>query len=87
MGCAARPPVFIDLRTGPLDGGVVTDNAVGSKVGEAETLQVLMIYGGGDDSVAAAAKNGGITKIATVDQKVFHIGGIFGKYTTIVTGE
>jgi hypothetical protein len=84
IGCATRPPVLIDLRTGPL---AVTDNAVGSKVGEAKTLQVLGLFGSGDDGIAAAAKAGGITKIATVDQKVFHIGWIFGTYTTIVTGE
>lgn len=40
-----------------------------------------------DLSVSTAAKNGGITKIATVDSKTFTILGIYVKRTTIVTGE
>ena len=54
---------------------MVTDNARGEKVGfNLET------------GVIAAAKNGGIKKVATVDQTVY--GGLFkGTVTTIVTGE
>lgn len=39
-----------------------------------------------DISVATAAKNGGIKKIATIDTKKFSLGPIT-KITTIVTGE
>jgi hypothetical protein len=89
VGCATRPPVLIDLRTGPTEHETadVTTNAVGSKTGEATSMQILALFGSGDDSIAAAAAAGGITKIATVDQRAFQIGWIYGTYTTIVTGE
>lgn len=59
----------------------ITDNNVGSKVGVAKSKIGKDI----DVSISAAAKNGGITKIATIDvkTKVFFIPII----TTTVTGE
>jgi hypothetical protein len=59
----------------------VTGNPVGTKEGYAKAK-----YGMGDDNDAgiyAAAKNGGITKIATVDIKMYSDGSV----KTIVTGE
>jgi hypothetical protein len=89
MGCMTRPPVIVDLRTGATEYETVevTANAVGSKTGEATSMVIMGVYGSGDDSIAAAAAAGGITKIATVDRKTFQIGWIYGIYTTIVTGE
>ena len=40
-----------------------------------------------DISIRTAAKNGGITKIATVDQKISNAKLFRVEYTTIVTGE
>ena len=40
-----------------------------------------------DISVSTAAKNGGITKIATVDTKTYNLLNILVTKTTIVTGE
>jgi predicted nucleic acid-binding protein len=40
-----------------------------------------------DASISAAAKNGGITKIATVDIKSTSILNLIVTYETIVTGE
>lgn len=70
---------------GPL---MVTDNDVSTKRGEASYN--VWIFGirpiHVDASIRTAAKNGGITKVATVDFKVK--GGLFKKtYTTTVTGE
>jgi hypothetical protein len=75
----------------PLD---VTENAVGTKVGQASGS---IMFGGAftkdlvvDNSIQTAAKNGGITKIATVDYRVTAdpFGGVFTwTGTTIVTGE
>lgn len=65
-----------------------TGNALGSKVGES-TGKLLFGYlpmNGFDTSIQTAAKNGGITKISTVDQKV-EMGFLFNTVTTIVTGE
>ena len=72
------------IITDPL---IVTDNAVGSKVGEASYR--LNFFGlptekDANVGVAQAAKNGGITKIATVDIRVNPQDKSF---TTVVTGE
>jgi hypothetical protein len=56
--------------------GGVTDNPIGSKVGEAPAT----------DGIVAAARNGGITKIATIDYRTTT--SLFGvKQTVIVSGE
>jgi hypothetical protein len=73
--------------TAPLD---VTNNTVGSKVGESSGSILL----GGvftknlvvDFSIQTAAKNAGITKVGTVDTKV-KWALVTTTYTTIVTGE
>lgn len=66
-----------------------TSNPVGSKVGSAKSQQVFGFFpDGGDLSIRSAAKNGGISKISTVDFKrslVFLW--IVVAYETIVTGE
>ena len=46
-----------------------------------------MIYVDADASIRQAAKNGGITKISTVDMKKTNFLGIFTGYECIVTGE
>jgi hypothetical protein len=74
--------------TAPFD---LTNNSAGLKVGESSGTVLL----GGiftkdlvvDCSIQTAAKNAGITKVATVDQKVYDVLGIITTYTTIVTGE
>lgn len=72
--------------SGPL---FVTDNAGGkaNKTGEASYKVILgFMPMKADASIATAAKNGKITKVATVDQKIQ--GGLFVKtYSTVVTGE
>jgi hypothetical protein len=69
--------------SGPL---MVTNNKI-VKRGVAERKVFLGItFGSADLSIATAARNGNITKVATVDWKVS--GGLFSKtYSTIVTGE
>ena len=65
-----------------------TSNSIGSKVGEATYTMILGIPFpfSQDFGIQAAAKNGGITKISTVDLK--HYNGLFiQKVTTVVTGE
>ena len=66
-----------------------TSNPVGSKVGISKSTQILGFFpDGGDLSIQTAAKNGGISKISTVDFKhslVFLY--LVQSYQTIVTGE
>ena len=65
-----------------------TSNPVGSKVGTAKATGFLYIlFFDADASIQTAAKNGGITKISTVDIKESNILGIVTNYETIVTGE
>jgi len=59
---------------------------VGSKVGMSTAKWYVFPILNGDAGVVAAAQNGGITTIGTVDiQQKFYF--LFGTITTIVTGE
>jgi uncharacterized protein (DUF2342 family) len=60
---------------------------VGAKTGQASGSIILGLFGNVDAGMLAAAKNGGITKIATVDTEVKSILGFITTYTTTVTGE
>jgi hypothetical protein len=65
-----------------------TSNPIGSKVGQqsADIFLGVLCFDG-DASIKTAAKNGGISKVSTVDIKTFNVLGIYQKVTTIVTGE
>ncbi|MDR0473935.1 MAG: TRL-like family protein [Treponema sp.] len=61
---------------------------VGAKTGQAEGKIILGLFGDADVGALAAARAGGITKIATVDTKIkVFLGGLFVTFTTTVTGE
>ncbi|NRD22570.1 hypothetical protein HNV10_04915 [Winogradskyella litoriviva] len=65
-----------------------TSNSVGSKVGTAKATVILGVFAFDEDaSIRTAAKQGGITKISTVDIKSTNVLGLYGTYETIVTGE
>lgn len=64
-----------------------TSNEVGSKVGMSKATGYLnFIWLGQDASIQKAAKQGGITKISTVDLKQTNLLGIIQTYECIVTG-
>lgn len=64
-----------------------TSNPVGAKVGEATAKFVFGFpLKGGDYGIQLAAKNGGISKISTVDVKTKNLF-VMVVRTTIVTGE
>lgn len=87
-GCArTAAPAIGSIYTSTVAPVTATASEAGSKTGEATVSSVLGIIATGDASIAAAAKNGGITKIKTVDYKAFSILGIYATYTTVVTGE
>ena len=65
----------------------VTNNPIGKKVGSATATYVFGLCFGGDAGAATAARNGGITKIATLDVKRTNVLGIVTTFETIVTGE
>ena len=65
-----------------------TSNPVGKKVGTAIATGYLgVLFLNQDASIRTAAKNGGITKISTVDIKQTSLLGLIVTYETIVTGE
>lgn len=65
-----------------------TSNPVGNKVGTSKATGFLgVLFFDQDASIMAAAKNGGITKISTVDIKETSLLNLIVTYETIVTGE
>lgn len=79
----------------PLIGALYTDvtipvaatTAPGSKVGTATATNYFTLVATGDASIEAAKKNGGITTVSSVDEKIHSILGIITTYTTTVHGE
>jgi hypothetical protein len=85
-GCmpVASPAIgvlFTDVY-GPLDAG----ERVGTKEGTACAQSILGLIAIDDASIKEAARNGGITKIDSVDHHSTNILGIIGKFCTIVRG-
>ena len=65
-----------------------TSNPVGSKVGTSKATGFLgVLFFDQDASIMTAAKNGGISKISTVDIKQTSLLNLIVTYETIVTGE
>ena len=86
--CAAvQSPVLGALYTNVDWGTQVPDGAHGSKTGTAEATSILGLFATGDASVEAAADDGGITNVKSVDHHSYSILGIYAKFTTTVTGD
>jgi len=66
---------------------VVTSTTPGPKTGKSVATTILGLVAYGDTGVEAAARNGGITRIMTVDYDSRNILGVYARFTTIVTGE
>jgi hypothetical protein len=66
---------------------LATTNNAASKKGEATCTSILGWIATGDCSIEAAAKDGKITRIATVDYKSTNMFGIMATMTTVVRGE
>ena len=82
--CAA--PIVGAIYTGVQSGVAATPQA-GPKWGEACATGVLGLFAFGDASIEAARKNGGISSIASVDQKIMSILGVYSQYCTTVRGK
>ena len=63
-----------------------TSTAGTGKVGTATSTTYFGLWAQGDASIAAAKKNGGITTVSSVDEKINTILGIKTTYTTTVRG-
>lgn len=84
-GCATSYPVG-SLYTG-VDLPVTATAGSGAKQGTAACQSFLSLVAIGDCSIETAKKNGGITKVSSVDWQVINILGIIGNYKVRVTGE
>ena len=82
MGPEAYGSIYSD-KTRPV---AANGEKIGSKTGTAKCLNVMGLVALGDAGIVAAAKNGGITKVSTVDIHGKWIV-VFGEATTQVTGE
>ncbi len=86
-GCAVRPTHAV-LYSNTVAPYMATSAKSGSKVGESETCtNILGLVATGDCSISAAAKNGNIKNITTVDWKGTNFLGIYSSGKTIVTGD
>ncbi len=89
VGCAhpKRLPIMASVAQNVVTSDGFVDNDVKpTKTGEASTQGVLFVCTG-DDSIGAAMKQGGITKVHSIDYKMSNILGIVSSSTTIVRGE
>lgn len=59
---------------------------IGTKEGKACAQSILGLIAQGDASIEAAAKNGGIKDVASVDHHTTNMIGIIGTYCTVVHG-
>ncbi len=67
-------------------GPVQAGSSVGTKEGQSCAQSVLGLVATGDASIKAAARAGGITRIASVDHYTRNILGVLGEFCTIVRG-
>ncbi len=64
------------------------DNAQpGPRRGESYMSEVLWCVTTGNASISQAARNGGISKVKTVEHEYMNVLLVYQKYTTYVTGE
>jgi hypothetical protein len=88
-GCAmtvGAPATGFILTNAKGPGMAATPHKI-AKTGTTQCQSILGLVASGDCSISTAAKNGGITKVATVDFDVSNILGLFATTTVIVTGE
>ena len=85
-GCASTIPqgsFFTDVKV-PVS---AAEGVASLKTGKSQCKSFFGVVTVGDASIEAAKKNGGITRVSTVDWKAKSILGIVGEYECIVKGE
>ncbi|MBN1783533.1 MAG: TRL-like family protein [Alphaproteobacteria bacterium] len=66
---------------------LMATDETGTKRGEACSRNLFGIMITGDASIETAKKNGGITKVASVDTEIGSVFMLYGSFCTIVMGE
>ncbi len=86
-GCGAMNPLSGALYTDATGPITATSSSSATKEGTATCKNILGLIALGDCSVDAAAKQGSISQIKSVDTKVWSILGLYTTSTTIVKGD
>ena len=88
-GCATSQPIGTLYTNVSFPVAVTNAQSNNSrlKVGIATCTSVFSLVAVGDASIAAAMKNGDITKVHSVDWKAENTLGVIGKYECVVRGE
>ncbi len=95
MGCVYPPAKATPLACGFIYSNMrfsgeqynIANAQPGPKRGTSEMSDVLMCVTTGNASISQAARDGGISKIKTVEHEYVNVLLIYQKYTTYVTGE
>ena len=91
-GCADWPRAGLNgalyaNTTAPVAALPAENTSATLKTGQACATSYLGLWASGDTSIEAAKRNGGITELATVEERFKHIlFGIKADYCTVVTG-
>jgi hypothetical protein len=86
QGCAHSAPVMGALYSDVDYASGATSNQSGNRVGESCATSYLGLVALGDASIETARRNGGVTLISAVDQKVWSLLGAYTKVCTVVRG-
>jgi len=69
------------------EAGMATSDVSRAKQGKACSQNYLGVFAGGDSTIEAAKRAGGITKVSTVDYEFFNVLGFYGQVCTLVVGQ
>jgi hypothetical protein len=86
-GCATTLPCGAIITDTTLPVSSASGEITYNKVGTSKCRSILGLVAWGDASIKAAAENGKVTKVQSVDFKSDGIFGVYGKYTTGVYGK
>mgnify|MGYP006301749865 CR=1 FL=1 len=93
VGCTMGPTTPVcyalvaDITTPAVQGVTSSDGSVGAKRGEASVYNICCITSFGDSSIAAAARDGGISNVKTVSYIYKNTFYVYQQGTTVVTGD
>ena len=91
QGCLRAPVVppigvaFSEFNA-PLDHDF-DETAVSQRKGVSESISILGLVALGDASTAAAAKQGGLSRIDHADYEYYNVVGVYQRYRTVVYGK
>jgi hypothetical protein len=86
VGCMGVASPAIGVLYADVKGPITANGTIGAKSGKACAQSILTLIAQGDASIEAAAANGGIKSVTTVDHHTTNLLGIIGTFCTVVRG-